>query len=201
LKRWEKYPKSSEKMKNVINPIKKVFVFSLLLTATAVYAQVARSVNGGGGAFWAGGEVSSFNPDYGRAHVIGPGAIFDLNVTPKVGVVGEARWMHWHGPSGETHSDYLVGGKYRVYRFRRFDFDAKMLVGGVWIKFPVDIGSGSYFAYAPGAFVDYHLTHNLRLRGDYEYQLLPSAPNIPGQPDNGLTPRGFSVGVEYRVFH
>lgn len=195
------YPKSSEKVKTVINPIKKIFVFSLLFTATAVYGQVARSVNGGGGAFWAGGEVSDFNPDYGASRVIGPGAIFDFNVTPKVGVVGEARWMHWHGGGGETQSDYLVGGKYRLYRYRRFDVDAKFLLGGVWIKFPIDIGSGSYFAYAPGAFVDYHLAHNFRLRADYEWQILPSAPNIPGQPNNGLTPRGFSVGVEYRVFH
>ncbi|MFZ0662830.1 MAG: hypothetical protein WAM66_09070 [Acidobacteriaceae bacterium] len=188
-------------MKTVINAIQKIFVVSLLFTATAVYAQVARSVNGGGGAFWAGGEVSGFNPDYGAPRVIGPGAIFDLNVTPKVGLIGEARWMHWHGAGGETQSDYLIGGKYRIYRYRRFDFDAKMLIGGVWIKFPIGIGSGSYFAYAPGGFVDYHLSHNFRIRGGYEYQVLPSAPNIPGQPSNGLTPHGFSAGVEYRVFH
>lgn len=184
----------------MIKPIKMIFVVSLLFTATAVYGQVARSVTGGGGAFWAGGEVSRFSTDYGGS-IIGPGAIFDFNVTPKIGVVGEARWMHWKGRGGQTHSDYLAGGKYRFYRFHRFDFDAKFLMGGVWIKFPVDIGTGSYFAFAPGGFVDYHLTHNLRLRGDYEYQILPSAPNIPGQPSHGLTPNGFSVGVEYRVFH
>lgn len=188
-------------MKPVIKPIKKIFVFSLMLTATAVYAQVSRSVTGGGGAVWAGGEFSSFYPDYGTPRVLGPGVIFDINATPKIGVVGEARWMRWHGASGETQSDYLAGGKYRFWRWNRFDFDAKFLIGGVWIRFPGDIGSGSYFAYAPGAFADYHLTHNFRLRADYEYQILPSAPNIPGQPNSGLTPRGISVGVEYRVFH
>lgn len=196
-----KYPKSSEKVKTVINPIKKIFVFSLMFTATAMYAQVARSVTGGGGTFWAGGEISEFAPDYGTSHLIGPGVIFDFNATPKIGVVGEARWMHWHGDGGQTHSDYLIGGKYRFYRWNRFDFDAKFLLGGVWIRFPGDIGSGSYFAYAPGAFADYHLTRNFNLRADYEYQLLPSAPNIPGQPSSGLTPHGLSVGVEYRVFH
>lgn len=184
----------------MINPIKKIFVFGLLFTATAAYAQVARSVTGGGGAVWAGGEFSTFSTDYG-GRVLGPGVIFDFNATPKIGVIGEARWMHWHGTGGQTQSDYLIGGKYRFYRWHRFDFDAKFLLGGVWVKFPVDIGTGSYFAYAPGAFVDYHLTRNLRLRGDYEYQVLPAAPNIPGQPNNGLTPNGFSVGVEYRVFH
>ncbi|MGH9587624.1 MAG: outer membrane beta-barrel protein [Acidobacteriaceae bacterium] len=182
------------------NPIKKIFVVGVLFIATAAYAQVARSVTGGGGSFWAGGEFSRFATDYGGS-VAGPGAIFDFNATPKIGIIGEARWMHWNGNLGQTQSDYLVGGKYRAYRWRRFDFDAKLLVGGVWVKFTVDIGTGSYFAYAPGGFVDYHLTRNFRIRGDYEYQLLPSAPNIPGQPTNGLTPHGFSVGVEYRVFH
>ncbi|MGB7190643.1 MAG: hypothetical protein WBD10_10930 [Acidobacteriaceae bacterium] len=181
--------------------IKKILAFCFLCTATALYGQVARSVSGGEGAVWAGGEFSSFKPDFGTSRLVGPGAIFDLNVTPKVGVVGEARWLHWHGDGGQTQSDYLIGGKYRFYRWRRFDFDAKFLVGGVWIKFPIDIGSGSYFAYAPGAFVDYHLNHKFRIRGGYEYQLLPSAPNIPGQRSNGLTPNGFSVGVEYRVIH
>lgn len=184
----------------MINSIKKIFVFGVLLTATAAYAQVARSVTGGGGTVWAGGEFSRFASDYGGS-VEGPGVIFDFNATQKIGVVGEARWMHWRGNAGQTHSDYLVGGKYRFYRWHRFDFDAKLLLGGVWIRFPGDIGSGSYFAYAPGGFVDYRLTRNFTIRGDYEYQLLPSAPNIPGQPNNGLTPHGFSVGVEYRVFH
>jgi len=181
--------------------IKKIFVLCFLCTATALYGQVARSVNGGEGALWAGGEFSSFHPDFGSSRLVGPGAIFDVNVTPKVGVVGEARWLHWHGDGGQTQSDYLIGGKYRFYRWHRFDFDAKFLVGWVWIKFPINIGTGSYFAYAPGAFVDYHLNHKFRIRGGYEYQLLPSAPNIPGQRSNGMTPNGFSVGVEYRVFH
>lgn len=182
------------------NPIKNIFVCSVMLAATAVYAQVARSVTGGGGTFWAGGEFSRFASDFGGV-VAGPGVILDFNVTPKVGAVGEARWMHWEGNSGQTHSDYLIGGKYRAYRWRRFDFDAKFLVGGVWINFPLDIGTGSYFAMAPGGFVDYHLNRKFLIRGDYEYQFLPSAPNIPGEPNNGLTPHGFSIGVEYRVFH
>jgi opacity protein-like surface antigen len=185
----------------VIHSIQKFLLVGVLISATAAMAQVVHSVSGGEGAVWAGGEFSSFTTDYGSSNINGPGVIFDINVTPKIGVVGEARWTHWHGNGGQTHSDYLIGGKYRVYRFRRFDFDAKFLAGGVWIKFPGDIGSGSYFAMAPGGFVDYHLTRNIKLRADYEYQILPSAPNIPGQPNNGLTPSGFSFGVEYLIFH
>ncbi|HEV2465251.1 MAG TPA: outer membrane beta-barrel protein [Acidobacteriaceae bacterium] len=186
----------------MINAIKKLFVLGCLFTAAGVvYAQVAPSVYGGEGSLWAGGEYSVFSPDFGTEHLNGIGASFDLNVTPRFGAVGEARWLHWHNSvdGGETQSDYLAGGKYRFYRWNRFDFDAKFLVGGVWIKFPNGVGTGSYFAYAPGVFADYRLKPRWRIRGSYEYQMLPSAPNIPGSPTNGMTPHGFSVGVEYNA--
>lgn len=186
----------------MINAIRKIFVFGCLCAATAlVYGQVAASVNGGEGSLLAGAEFSRFNPDFGGYPINGIGATFDLNVTPKIGAVGEVRWLRFgnSGDFGETQSDYLIGGKYRFYQWNRFDFDAKFLIGGVWIKFPNDVGSGSYFAYVPGAFADYRLTPRFRIRADYEYQLLPSAPNIPGSPNNGMTPRGYSFGVEYTV--
>jgi opacity protein-like surface antigen len=192
---------TSEKAKAVTNVIKKLSLLCVLLTAATVYAQVAQSVTGGGSSIWVGGEYSNFTPDYGSARINGVGATFDFNVTPKIGVIGEARWLHWAGANdgGETQSDYLAGGKYRFFRYQKFDFNAKFLLGGVWIRFPGDIGSGSYFAYAPGAFVDYHFYRRFTVRGGYEYQILPTAPNIPPYPSNGLTPHGFTVGVEYRV--
>lgn len=184
----------------MIKAFKKIFVFSLLFSAAAVYAQVVSSVSGGEGVLWAGGEYSNFQPDYGAVTLYGPAAIVDFNLTPKIGAVGEARWMHWGNQgNGETQSDYLAGAKYRVYRIGRLDLDVKFLAGGVWMKFPQSIGSGSYFAYAPGAFADYRLSRKFLIRGDYEYQFMPSAPDIPGQPDNGLTPHGFSIGVEYNI--
>ncbi len=195
-----------EKADTVTNAIKKLFFFSLffsfLFTAAAAYAQVAQAARGGGSSLWAGGEYSNFDPDYGSERLNGLGFNVDLNVTPKIGAIGEARWLHWHNANdgGETQSDYLVGAKYRFYRFHKLDFNAKFLIGGAWITFPLDIGSGSYFAYAPGAFVDYRLTSKFRIRGGYEFVMLPSAPNIPGQPSDGLTPNGFTIGVEYRIF-
>ncbi len=186
----------------VTNAIKKIFILSFLLTAGTVYAQVARSASGGEAKLWAGGEVSFFSPDFGVDRLVGAGVIIDFNLTPKIGAVGEMRWLRWNNSSdgGETQSDYLLGAKYRVYQHGRFSLNAKLVAGGVWIRFPLDIGTGSYFAYAPGGFVDYRLSRKFLLRGDYEYQFLPSAPNIPGQTNNGLTPHGFSVGVQYRVF-
>ena len=182
--------------------IKSFFVFSLILAATAAYSQVAPSSTGGESALWVGGEYSNFNPDYGSANINGLGATVDLNLTEKIGAIGEMRWLRFgnSGDGGETQSDYLIGAKYRVYRWNRFDLDAKFLVGGVWIRFPLTIGSGSYFAYAPGGFVDYRITPRIRARAGYELQLLPSAPNIPGQPSSGMTPKGFTVGVEYGLF-
>lgn len=185
----------------MIKTIRKVFVVGLLLSAASVFGQVAPSVTGGEAVLIGGGEVSGFNPDYGTSHLLGLGATFDFNFTPKIGMVGEARWLHFHngGDGGETQSDYLLGAKYRVWRYKKFDFDAKFLIGGVWIRFPADIGTGSYFAYAPGGFVDYRLSERFRVRGGYEFQILPSAPNIPGQPNNGLQPHGWTAGVEYTI--
>lgn len=187
----------------MINALKKIFALSFLLIATAVYAQVAPSVTGGESSLWAGGEFSSYQPDYGSTSLDGAGVLVDLDLTTKIGAIGEARWLHWHNTDdgGETQSDYLAGAKYRFYKHGRFSFDAKFLVGGVWITFPGDIGSGSYFAYAPGGFVDYRLSRRFLIRGDYEYQVLPTAPDIPGQPSNGLEPHGFNIGVEYNIFH
>jgi len=191
-----------EKLNAVTKAIKQLFIFSLLFTAAAAYSQVVPSVNGGESTLWVGGEYSNFHPDYGSARLNGLGATVDLNVTSKIGAIGEARWLHFgnSGDIGETQNDYLIGAKYRLYKWGRFDFDAKFLVGGVWITFPGSIGSGSYFAYAPGGFVDYRLRRRFRIRAGYEYQILPSAPNIPAQPNNGLTPNGFTIGLEYSVF-
>ena len=192
---------TSEKVDTVIKTIRKVFVFGLFLSAASVFAQVASSVTGGEAVLIGGGEVSGFKPDYGNAYLLGLGATFDFNFTPKIGMVGEARWLHFHNSEDgdEKQSDYLVGAKYRVWRYKKLDFDAKFLIGGVWITFPLDIGTGSYFAYAPGGFVDYRFSRRWSARGGYEYQILPSAPNIPGQPSHGLQPHGWTAGIEYTI--
>jgi opacity protein-like surface antigen len=168
--------------------------------AVAAYGQVAPSATGGAATVWVGGEFSSFNTDYdARTRIVGPGIFGDFNLTPKLGIEGEARWMHWNGTEDQTQSDYLGGVKYRIFKIQKLSIYAKIMVGGVWVRFPDDIGTGSYFAFAPGAIGEYRLTRRLAVRGDYEYQFLPSAPGFPGEPSNGLTPNGFSVGVAYRL--
>lgn len=182
--------------------LKKLFIISLLLGSGAAYAQVAESVRGGNSTLWVGGEFGSFNSDYlTRTRIIGPGVTVDYNLTPKIGLIGELRWLHWNGTDSQTQSDYLIGGKY-VFHYHRFSFGPKFLVGGVWVKYPVVAtggSTGSYFAYAPGGFGEYRVSQRFSVRGGYEYQILPSAPGFAGQPSNGLTPNGFTVGVNYRL--
>lgn len=182
--------------------LKKILVISLLLGSGAAYAQVAPSVSGGNSTLWVGGEFGSFNSDYDtRSRIIGPGVTVDFNFTPNIGFIGEARWLHWNGDQGQTQSDYLAGAKY-AFHFHRFSFGPKFLVGGVWIKYPVQAtagATGSYFAYAPGGFGEYRVSRRFSVRGGYEYQILPSAPGFFGEPSNGLTPHGFTVGVNYRL--
>lgn len=200
--------------------VKSAGIFVLLLASATLMAQNPESAIGGNSSLWAGGEISSFNPDYSCSsnrpfgcpnQLVGPTAVFDFNVQPKWGAEGEARWLHWNGPDSQIESNYLIGGRYRAIRFGRLDGWVKLLVGGGLITTPgfPAAGSlkGSFFAYAPGGTVEYRLTHQISVRGDYEFQFWPSFagpasfnPNTGTvvQHADGLTPNGFSLGVTYR---
>jgi hypothetical protein len=192
----------------------------LLLLPTALVAQNPQSAVGGGASLWAGADIATYNPDFActndypfscfNAQVRGPGAFVDFNVHPRWGAEGEARWLNWNGYDHEKLSNYLAGGRYRVYRYHRFDLWGKVLVGGGWITTPgyPKVGSlkGSYFAYVPGAEFEYGLTRRFKLHGGYEYELWPSFDGPPTYTktgtvvyhNDGLTPNGFSLGVTYR---
>lgn len=88
------------------------------------------------------------------------------------------------------------------YSFRHGHFQpyAKFLLGAGEMNFSASFAHGGYFAMAPGGGLDWRLSWRWRVRGDYEYQIWPSAPGIAGQRSNGLTPQGFSVGLGFRVF-
>jgi opacity protein-like surface antigen len=200
--------------------LKRAGILVVLFLPTLAMAQSPESAVGGNSSFWAGGEISSFNPDYScsstkpfgcSSQLVGPAAFFDFNVSPKWGAEGEARWLHWDGPNGQVESNYLAGGRYRVFRLGRLDGWAKLLLGGGLITTPgyPAAGSlkGSYFAYSPGGTLEFPLTHRMSLRGDYEYQVWPSFAGPPSfdsttgavnRHAHGLTPNGFSLGVTYR---
>jgi len=199
--------------------VKKFGLIALLLLPTALIAQSSESATGGEASVLAGAEMSAYNPDWACTtsspfcgnDLVGPTAFFDFDLHGKYGVEGEARWLNFHEYVGENEQNYLIGPRYRLFRYHRVSGWFKLEVGGGWIttaNYPA-AGSlkGSYFAYAPGGTLQYPLTHRWILRGDYEWQFWPSFAGPPTydpttgtvvQHNSGLTPNGISVGVAYR---
>lgn len=186
---------------------------SSLVFAASVVGQSVPAATSGHVSVSVGAEGSNFNPDWGCVsssefscwsnHLWGLAAIVDVDrIKGKFGAEGEARWLHWGGPSGGlVDSNYLIGPRYPLFRRHSFVGYAKVLLGGSWTTLPNGVGSGSYFTIAPGGTVEYGITKKLVVRGDYEFQDWPSFSGIPGLPNNGLTPNGFSVGVKYRLIN
>jgi opacity protein-like surface antigen len=71
---------------------------------------------------------------------------------------------------------------------------AKLLVGLGKINLPFNYGQGTFFAYAPGAGVDYTLSDRISLRlVDFEYQEWPQF------TFGNLHPYGVSAGIVIRI--
>ena len=173
----------------------------LLLSPARVSSQVVPSAYGSNRNIWAGAEYSNFLPDFGRPQrLTGIGAYVDLNMTPRWGVEGEARFLLFNGFAGEAQDNYLIGPRITLLHRGKFRPYAKVLVGIGQDDFPFTIGTGRYLALAPGGGVDYRLSRRIALRAEYEYQFLPSAPGVAGEPSNGMKPNGFSGGFAYRLF-
>jgi opacity protein-like surface antigen len=201
--------------------LRKISFIALLLFPALLAAQNSESAIGGEASMSAGVEMSTFNPDWGcpniaplgcQTELYGPTAVFNFDLHDKYGIEGEARWLHWHGNGGMVESNYFAGPRYRLYRISRFALWGKLGLGGAWITTPdyPAAGSlkGSYFAYAPGATLNFRLNRTISIRADYEYQIWPSFAGPPTynsatgkveQNASGLTPNGISVGVNYRI--
>ena len=162
-----------------------------------------------------GAELSDFNPDYSCStnmpfacgnDLLGLGITADYQLGAKFSAEGEARWLPWNGPSGETESSYLIGAGYRLWSRNALSLSGKFLVGIGRISVPVL--RTTMFAYAPGVDLSYHYSRRFSLFLDYEYQQWPSfdgAPTISssGQVtlhNHGLSPNGFSIGTKYLIF-
>lgn len=198
------------------NDVKMILgLLAILFLPAAVIAQNPPAAVGGEATLSAGAEFSSFNPDYSchnnspfacSTQVMGPTVFFDFNPRMKWGAEGEARWLDWHGQTGESLSDYLIGGHYRLVQFGGLSVWPKFLIGGAWFQTPgyPQAGSlkGSYFTYVPGVSFEYPVMRRISARADYEYQFLPSFAGPPTNGalhNNGLTPNGFSFGISYRI--
>ena len=114
--------------------------------------------------------------------------------------LGFEEFLHWHGPA-LTEASYMAGPRVNLYRYKKAMLSAKFLVGEAHIQLGSGHqGSGNYFAYAPGAIVDFPVTSRVFGRVDYEYQTWPSFQgSAAGGGHGGLTPNGFSVGLSYVI--
>ena len=179
-----------------------LFLVCLALSPARLSAQVAPSAYERHINLWAGAEFSNFQPDYSPVgRLDGVGAYVDWSLNSNLAVEGEMRFLRFNTNWGESQDNYLIGPKLSTQRWLKFKPYAKFLVGVGKTTFPFNLGYGKYFVMAPGGGVDYQLSRRFAVRGDYEYQIWPAAPAIPGQTNNGMTPNGFSVGFAYRVFH
>jgi opacity protein-like surface antigen len=154
--------------------------------------------------FTLGGAYSFFDAAYGGYKVMGATAYANFSplIWDHVAVEGEGRWLTLNASRGFAEYNYLAGPVYRftLSEHRRFHPYVKGLVGAGVINFPNHLAYGRYFVIAPGGGVDYTLNPRWRLRADYEYQIWPQAPDIPGTSSSAMKPNGVTVGFTYRLF-
>ena len=195
--------------------MRRIILFCLvMLVVRAVAAQVRESANSVRSSLRAGAEFSVFNPDWtcsgngpfscgnGNPLLKGVGVFGDYDVRGKYGAEAEARWLRWDSIGGQVESTYLIGPRYRLYRWRSLSLWAKFLLGIGSVTtagYPApDTLKGTMFAYAPGGTVEYPLNARVSVRADYEFQKWPTFGVAPPH-NHGLTPNGFSFGVAYTV--
>lgn len=180
-------------------------VFAYPLTAQSAPSAEARNTS-----LWVGASFSTFNPDYGCSSN-SPFSCWDgqlLGISPyadtksfllgRVGAEAQARFLYWHGPSGLSETTYMAGPRARLFRYKGFSGSGKILFGGARFHVAAPaVGSGNYFAFAPGFALDRRIARRWSLRVDYEYQRWPS---FSGLQAHGLTPNGLSIGASYAVF-
>lgn len=154
--------------------------------------------------FSTGASFSYFNGDYGGYRPMGLTAHVDFSplLWDHLGAEAEGRWLTLNSSAGFREYNYLIGP---VYQFSLTNHKTvhpylKALVGQGDIDFPHHLAYGRYFVVAPGGGVDLSLTRRWRIRVDYEYQIWPDAPGIPGLPSGTMNPNGVSLGFSYRVF-
>jgi hypothetical protein len=180
------------------------------------FAQSAPTAERGPVAIWVGMGISTFNPDYGCVND-GPFSCWGhqlLGITPfadadhlifrRFGAEGEIRFLHWRGPeSGFTQSNYLAGPRFDMLHLKRAYVHAKFLVGDANLTLPRGaVGSGNYFAMAPGIAMDLKVTRRISARVDYEYEFWPSFTGVSTSTTSGtggLTPNGFTIGASYAI--
>ncbi len=185
--------------------VQRFMIFAaLMLSPLLASGQAAYEATRAPVSLTAGGSFSYFDAAYAGNRMTGIGAYVDFSplVWDHLGIEAEGRWLLFNGSQSFREYNYLAGPQFRfsVGDHRRLHPYVKGLVGEGIIDFPNHLAYGRYFVIAPGGGVDISLTRRLRVRADYEYQIWPQAPGIPGLPQGALKPNGVTGGVSYRIF-
>ena len=195
--------------------------FAFVTLSSTSQSQVRPAAVGSERHLWGGVEFSNFQNDwikYKRSD--GIGFYGDYLITNRLGIEGEIRLLNLNSVSGTAviangkvqsgtinEKTYLAGPIFNAYQYHHLEAYGKVLLGVATASYPPSVtysnASGSYFAFEPGGGVEYRLSRNFKVRGEYDYQIWPSAPgdaiSFP-KKSSGLTPNGFSVGVSYQIF-
>ena len=172
-------------------------LLALLIAGLAVrkmHAQAITTASGGGSYVAVGGAVTAMRNPYGQRTLLGGVVYTDSNMTPRVGLEYEGRFLRYNLNEEVTQSSYLAGVRVAVWGDRRMQPYVKVLGGLGRMTFPFHYATGSYFVIAPGAGVDYQLSGRWTARLiDVEYQ------DWTGFSYGGMQPYGVSSGVRFRM--
>lgn len=180
-----------------------LITLSAALSLTPAHAQVAPSAYRSTQSIWVGAEYSNISasfPYQSNQRLFGVGVFADFKWNGRIGLEGDARFLHFGGFENSTESSYLAGPKVYFLSRGRFQPYGKFLLGEGRIHYPFQIGDASYLALAPGAGSDYRLSRRWTVRAEYEYQIWHNSPGYANEPKHELTPNGFHIGVAYRIF-
>jgi hypothetical protein len=168
-------------------------LLTLAACARSVHAQAQPTASGPGTFVSAGVGYSAYQADYGQRVIDGAMVFVDVHPTWRYGVEGEARLLNMRTSEDVTESTYMVGPHVFLMQGRLRPY-AKLLVGLGKINLPFNYGQGTFFAYAPGAGVDYTVSDRISLRlVDFEYQEWPQF------TFGNLHPYGVSAGIVIRI--
>jgi hypothetical protein len=166
-----------------------------LFSATFVAeAQAVPSGKGPGTYINVGVEPSLYQIQYGQQRLGGLTVYVDSNPYRRIGAEAEYRRLSFHSTEDVHETTYLLGPKLSL-KLRSLRPYGKFLVGRAQFNFPFSYAHGSYFAFASGGGVDWHLRGTpltVRLI-DFEYQ------RWPGFSYGPLDPYGYSAGLALRV--
>ncbi len=183
--------------------IQRILVLGVLFgSSTFALSQVVPDANAETIPLTVGGSFSFFDASYASNKVAGLGTFVDYSplFEGNLGVEAEGRWLTTGGSHGFSEYNYLAGPRYRFYMNDRYQPYAKVLLGGGEINFSYNLAHGGYFALAPGGGIDIALDRRWTVRADYEFQIWPSAPGIPGIQNGSVHPNGVTIGFSYRLF-